>query len=182
MHRKDVCPGCDNQKDYRAQRCNACYRASRRGKPLKKLKPSERFWPKVEVLGPQDCWLWTGCRGKKGYGKFYADGHNVQAHRFSYLLAFGPIPEGKLVLHECDNPPCVNPLHLKLGTCADNTADMVRKGRSPHREGIKLTARQVLKIREEHKADANRDSLATRFGVTPQHIGRIVRKTRWTWL
>jgi len=81
------------------------------------------------------CWEWTGSRNEKGYGRFNAGGHSpIGAHRYAWQLAYGPVPPGRMVLHECDNPPCVNAAHLFLGTAADNMTDMVAKGRSCRRD------------------------------------------------
>jgi hypothetical protein len=89
-----------------------------------------RFWDKVAVRGPDDCWEWQAGCFKRGYGAFAFDGHKPgYAHRFSYELHHGPIPEGMRVLHECDNPPCVNPKHLRAGTQKDNIQDAVNKDR-----------------------------------------------------
>lgn len=93
---------------------------------------AERFWPKVDVRGHEECWEWTASRKERGYGVFSRPGHNngaLKAHRVSWELANGPIPDGLCVLHRCDNPPCVNPAHLFLGTIADNNRDMSLKGR-----------------------------------------------------
>lgn len=76
------------------------------------------------------CWLWTGGRGTRQYGKWSVRGKWYPAHRLAYTAFVGLIPDGMLVLHKCDNPPCVRPDHLFLGTHADNTADMIAKGRS----------------------------------------------------
>src|SRR5699024_793010 len=85
--------------------------------------------------GPEGCWLWTaGTRGFKShhYGLFSVNGANIGSHRYSWMIANGPIPKGMAICHRCDNPPCVNPAHLFLGTIADNHRDMEQKGRHPH--------------------------------------------------
>lgn len=88
-----------------------------------------RFWSKVE-RGPQ-CWIWQAACSPSGYGKFWVSGHEVRAHRFVWELMHGPIPEGLMVCHHCDTPPCVRPDHLFLGTGSDNMRDMARKRRHP---------------------------------------------------
>jgi len=81
------------------------------------------------ILFDDDCCKWIAGKNPRGYGKLWAEGKTFAAHRFSYELFNGPIPEGLCVLHSCDNPACVKPTHLFLGTNADNTNDMVSKGR-----------------------------------------------------
>jgi hypothetical protein len=88
----------------------------------------ERFWRNVDKTG--ECWTWTGGRAIDGYGSFYADGAGIAAHRFSYQLHNGPIPAGLVICHRCDNPPCVRPDHLFLGTQLDNVRDMFSKDRN----------------------------------------------------
>ena len=100
----------------------------------KKEPVTPRFWSKVQKAGPDDCWEWVAGKGGRGYGMFWLDGKQVKAHRVAWMLENGPIPPGKgyhgtCVLHSCDNPPCVNPAHLFIGSNAVNQADMRAKGR-----------------------------------------------------
>lgn len=94
-----------------------------------KVSIEERFWAKA--TSGDGCWEWMGPRVGIGYGSFWANGKTVRAHRLAWELVNGPIPTGLSVLHRCDNPPCVRPDHLFIGTNADNSKDMVQKGRSP---------------------------------------------------
>lgn len=94
---------------------------------------ASRFWSKVEKHEANECWLWTGgARIATGYGRFYAFGEQILAHRFAWELAHGQVPDGLFVLHRCDNPPCVNVDHLWLGTKGDNNRDTAAKGRHWH--------------------------------------------------
>lgn len=106
-------------------------RARKIGRPPSDIET--RFWSKVDTSG--DCWLWTSTKYPNGRGQFKVANKNLKAYRVAYELEYGPIPEGLQVLHHCDNPSCVRPAHLFVGTCADNQADMTRKGRG--RLGIK---------------------------------------------
>jgi hypothetical protein len=90
--------------------------------------PSERFWLKVEKSA-DGCWVWTAST-RNGYGRFSVEGSEEYAHRYSYQLSRGDIPDGLIVRHRCDNPLCVRPDHLELGTKAENSQDMVERGRS----------------------------------------------------
>lgn len=129
----------------------------------------ERFWSHVDTS--QDCWMWTHNRDKHGYGKFYALGRYRKAHRFSWKIAFGEIPEGMCVCHHCDNPACVNPHHLFLGTVAANIADMVRK----KRHARKLDDKDVRIIRDSNQPV---QALSKQFGVSKSTISSIkLRRT-----
>lgn len=153
-----------------------------------------RFWDKVDMSG--ECWVWTAATNRNGYGVF--SGRTRLAHRMAWKEVNGAIPRGLFVCHHCDNPPCVRPEHLFLGTCADNVRDMLLKGRAKRYEGpfiqpppenrargervggAILTEEQVAYIRnayEPRKYTAPR--LASEFGVSIHNIKRIVQGRTW---
>ncbi len=142
----------------------------------------ERFWKKVRKS--EGCWIWEGCRHPDGYGRFWLNGKHQPAHRVAYAITHGPIPEGLWVLHRCDNPPCVRPDHLFLGTSLDNVSDRDRKGRGADVSGerhprARLTRSDVLNIRAAKKNGIRATVIAEQFRVHRCHIGRIVAGTRW---
>jgi len=143
--------------------------------------PETRFWEAVDVSG--DCWEWRGSTRGHGYGALRVNGRTTSAHRFSYELAYGPIPDGLFVCHHCDNPPCVNPAHLFIGTCKDNTRDMLSKGRGNRPKGVrisraKLTEDDVRYIRRM-RGEIGQKELAERFGVSQGNISSIQLKRIW---
>lgn len=91
----------------------------------------KRFWKKVVKCEPNECWYWKANTYADGYGQISVKGKPRQAHRVAYELCVGPIPEGLCVLHYCDNPSCVNPQHLYVGTHSDNMQDRAKRGRQP---------------------------------------------------
>ncbi len=165
------------------------------GRPETRVR---RFWAKIRTddtearpgLGP--CWNWAGAL-VEGYGQI--DG--IGAHRVSWEIHFGAIPEGQWVLHRCDNPRCCNPAHLFLGTSKENVADMVAKSRHSRGEahsvrlrterrprgetvaGSRLTEADVPAIREAAAAGETQEALAARYGVAQPTIGRLLRGETW---
>jgi DNA-binding XRE family transcriptional regulator len=129
----------------------------------------ERFEQKFIPEPMSGCWLWTGCSGPTGYGLFRMKGKTYRAHRAAYELYVGPITDGMAVLHNCDNPSCVNPQHLTLGTQQDNANDRSRR----HRNAQKLTVEQLGYIRARRKYGVSQQRLADDFGVSQTQISRI---------
>lgn len=108
-----------------------------------KRSVADRFWDKVVLIPEHACWEWVGYRNHDGYGRMYVDGRDVMAHRISFEINRAKIPADLLVCHRCDNPSCVNPAHLWLGTERDNTLDAVSKGRWPLRKSCFVVGHTV---------------------------------------
>lgn len=167
---------------------------ARRPSSYVKPKPvpswEEYFEPRTKREG--NCLLWIKSRCKQGYGQCEASfAPKIRgAHRMSWLLAHGPFDLQRRILHKCDNPPCVNPDHLFIGTQADNMRDMHKKGRNrlPDQRGeanpiARLTDSEVREIRKLHRGRAcSQHEIAEMFGVHVMTINRIVRRRSWAWL
>ncbi len=170
-----ACVVCGNQKTIGRKLCRRCYNRARKSGALEQypiLGPRDVFENRIKKT--PTCWLWTGTTNQYGYGIFLMPGEQpVRAHRFSYEFFVGPIPEGKIIMHTCDNPPCVNPDHLRVGTKDDNNKDTAHKRR--HNYGLdhwngRLSETQVAAIRESTKTQKE---LSEQYGITQSHISRI---------
>lgn len=160
-----------------------CYGAWKRAHP----KPiALRFWSRVRQT--DTCWLWTGSTNRHGYGYVGVPGYRrpILAHRVAWELTNGLIPRGLLVLHRCDNPPCVRPDHLFIGTHADNMQDAKEKGRTTQGQrnaASKLTDERVLLIRRRFAVeDITISALAREYGVGPKHMSNLLKRKIWTHL
>jgi hypothetical protein len=150
----------------------------------------ERFWKYVTKYPWPDCWVWTGALRENGYGQFNIKRYPYKAHRVSYAIYANrhglEFDETLGVLHDCDNPRCVNPIHLFLGTQADNMADAAAKGRvrgkvSPGESNgqAKLTEQKVREARFLHDAGMSFHELARRYEVNRKTITQAVRGEHW---
>ncbi|MGL5922123.1 HNH endonuclease signature motif containing protein [Chroococcidiopsis sp.] len=147
----------------------------------------DRFLSKIDKtpgLGTGDCWDWLGCCFSDGYSAFVPEhGKTVRAHRYSYELFVGAIPEGMVILHFCDRPTCVNPKHLSIGTGFDNMQDMVKKVRGMQGERChlsKLTKADVIRIKKFLKEGVmTQVAIASMFKVTPTIISSIKKGKIW---
>lgn len=142
----------------------------------------DRFWANVDKSG--ECWIWTGLTTREGYGLAYLHGRHYRAHRVADELTNGPIPDGVVICHRCDNPACVHPEHLFRGTQADNLDDMRAKGRDRYAYGedasnVKLTGQQVDAIREMRSSGKLHREIAEAFGVSTATVGRILAGRSW---
>ena len=183
--------GCKNQSLARDMCSNHYKRLRLYGSPMRTkmvqyhgLSVEDRLYKRVRKT--EGCWLWQGSLNPKGYGMMSIDSRPRLVHRISWQVAHGPIPGGAFVLHKCDNPICVRPDHLFLGTQQDNMSDMVAKGR--HNPGhvpgekngcSKLTEVQVRSIRQSNLPGV---VLARKYGISPAQISDIRNRKSWRHL
>lgn len=153
---------------------------------MPKPQPLEvRFSKYLGTPTATGCVPWTGRTVGRGYGQIDSGGgkgRGLLSHRVAYELAYGAIPDGQLVLHKCDNPPCCNPEHLFLGTHSDNVADMYSKRRGIHGERAphaRLTESLVLDIRAKHAAGAKQNALAAEYGVSTTAMNSVILRRSW---
>jgi hypothetical protein len=195
---KDSCPSCGKSKTIVSELCQKCREKA------KVVPVEDRFWPKVKVAGPDECWIWQAALDEHGYGKImYVKGQSMKpATHISWLLRYGKWPDNRM-LHTCDTPACVNPNHLFDGTQLDNIHDAIAKGRMkepPHQKGdehwkrrrpdliprgmgsgqSKLTDDDVRYIRERYACGGiTFRRLGEIHGVSLQTIRAIVRRDTW---
>ncbi|GAB6170593.1 HNH endonuclease [Paradesulfitobacterium aromaticivorans] len=175
-----ICVNCGKafiaRKDQKQKFCShGCYSMSL-------IKPvEERFMSNVQKT--DSCWIWTGHKANGGYGIFHANHKSYIAHRFYYALHHGPIPEHIKACHKCDNPACVNPDHIFLGTQSENLRDAVMKGRrnmlGEDNPFSKLTEDNVLSLRRLYANGITKAELARRFQLSKTHVGRIISREVW---
>lgn len=145
----------------------------------------ERIEAKVTRIPEAGCWVWMGTTTAGGYGQLLSGNKKHYAHRVSYEAFIGPIPNGMMVCHACDNPCCVNPSHLFLGTAKQNSEDMVSKNRSTFGEKnpmSKLNASQVADIRRLVAEGKTQQYVADLYAVSRRLVGMIARAKRWAKL
>lgn len=142
-------------------------------------KSQRRFWG--NVLHLNECWIWCGHISLQGYGVFKTKGRPRNAHRLSYSLLIGKIPDGMHVCHTCDVRPCVNPMHLFLGTPLDNMRDMIIKGRANHLRGSERSSSKLTEIDavEIYVSLLKQRELAVKYGVSDAVIRDIKKRKSW---
>lgn len=143
----------------------------------------DRLLSRIKVT-PAGCFEWQGCRRVKGYGSINVSGFSKLAHRASYEAFRKPIPAGLLVCHHCDNPCCINPAHLFVGTALDNSMDCIRKKRNRHLKGEEhpnavLQSIDIIMMRRDRQNGTSLYRLAKRYGVTVSHVQLIIERKAW---
>lgn len=146
----------------------------------------DRFWQKVIVKGPEDCWEWQAASDTFGYGNFWSGTKHIKSHRFSWEIKNGEINNRDIcVCHKCDNPKCVNPNHLFLGSKAENNRDMKQKGRYHLNKGEKhsrhiVNEKQVLDIRKlRQNTSMTYRNIGKLYGLTAAGVYGIIKRLNW---
>jgi hypothetical protein len=145
-------------------------------------KESQKFWSRVQIVEGDGCWLWTAGKTGSGYGAIRMHGRQCLSHRIAFEDAYADVPPGLKVLHTCDNPPCVRPDHLWLGTSKDNTDDMCAKGRNAFGEDhpiAKLKCQDVENIRAMRAAGVSANAISEWYGVPYSSVAAIIDNRYW---
>lgn len=191
--KKCMVEGCALQHSAKGY-CNKHYQRILRGQALSdptRKTLTQRIEGKVRRDPVTGCQVWQGavsggCDGSMKYGYIRVSGKSLRVHRVAYEIHNGPIPVGMVICHSCDNPLCVNPDHMTLGTQNDNMQDMIEKRRARHAVGeannSKLKESEVLEMLSLSAKGASASSLATRYGVHPATIRKIVLGKKWAYL
>ncbi len=142
----------------------------------------QRFYSHIIVNSDNECWEWQGAKDHKGYGRSYYKGKTVSASRLSWILEHGDIPEDMHVLHTCDNPVCINPNHLFIGTNLDNKIDQQNKGRTSHGEqhwNHKLNAEKVIGIRVMKQCKIRTGLIAKFYSISMSTVCDVIARRTW---
>lgn len=184
-HKYSWVPSKEKRQEY-----NRRHNAKKRGidpniyRIRSEISPLDRLMVNSIPEPNSGCWLWLGRLDKDGYGSIVINNKLQRAHRASYFLLKGPVPDGLIVRHTCDFPPCINPDHLLVGTHLDNTCDAFRRGRRvPMRgeghTGSKLTDDSVTAIRARFANGERQAALAAEFGVSVGATVAVIRRKTW---
>jgi len=161
-----------------------CYKTERTKKRWADYRETVLDQYEVDANG---CWIWSGSKNQDGYGNVGIKGKSERAHRAAYRKWKGPIPKGMVVMHTCDNPSCINPDHLQLGTQQENIEDMRVKGRrkgsnvGEDNAAAKVTADDVREIRSRYASESvSQQALADEYGITQTVVSQIILRRTWT--
>lgn len=147
-------------------------------------KEIERFLSRVDKKSESECWIWAGRTNPDGYGQFDCRNSTVPSHRYMWSMLNGEIPQGMVICHRCDNPKCVNPSHLFLGTVQDNVRDRDMKGRQADHAGTKngravLDENGAIKVKELRKSGLTYKDISTEMGVSVGCVSHILNGRHW---
>jgi hypothetical protein len=156
----------------------------------KRAEPEARFWPKVDRRGPDECWPWLGAKlPRDGRGRFYLGGKWITAPRASWIIHNGPLADGMLACHTCDNPRCVNPAHLYAGTYSDNLVDAYIRGQNPRDSHALHGSRHpmaktneaiVLEVRRIYaEGGKTLAQIGAPFGLRVMNVFEIIHRITW---